>query len=83
MAATLVQNVLLNTTFSTFSTDVNPKKSKAKCMIFLKNQRIIEPLKLNQADLPLTYSAKHLGHFLDNTFCNINKDMKVKCAIVI
>jgi hypothetical protein len=67
----------------TFSTDVDPKKSKTKCMIFLQNQRTIEPLKLNQADLPFTNSAKHLGHFLDNTSCSIKKDMKVKRAMVI
>jgi hypothetical protein len=63
----------------TFSTDVDPKKSKTKCMIFLQNQRTIEPLKLNQAYLPFTNSAKQIC----NTSCSIKKDMKVKRAMVI
>ena len=29
----------------TFSTEINPKKSKTKCMIFLKKQREVEQLK--------------------------------------
>ena len=65
------------------STDVNPNKSKTKCMIFLKKQRNVEPLKLNDTDLPFTNTAKHLGHFLDNSKCSIKKDMKVKRAMVI
>ena len=67
----------------TFSTDVNPKKSKTKCMIFLKNPRTIEPLKLDNTALPFTDSAKHLGHFVDNSSFSIKKDMRVKRAMVI
>ena len=67
----------------TFSTDENPKKSKTKCMLFLKTRRVIEPLKLNNVDLPFTDSAKHLGHFLNNSSYGIKQDMKVKRAMVI
>ena len=67
----------------TFSTDKNPNKSKTKCMIFLKKQRVIEPLKLNGNDLPFTSTAKHLGHFLDNSRYSIKKDMKTKRAMVV
>ena len=37
----------------TFSTNVNPKKSKTKCLVFLKAERYIEPLKLSNDNLPL------------------------------
>ena len=67
----------------TFSTDKNPNKSKTKCMIFLKKQRNIEPLKLAGNNLPFTNTAKHLGHFLDNTRNSIKKDMKIKRAMAI
>ena len=66
-----------------FSTDKNPNKSKTKCMIFLKKQRVIEPLNLNGNVLPFTSTAKHLGHFLDNSRYSIKKDMKTKRAMVV
>ena len=67
----------------TFSTDKNPLKSKTKCMVFLKSRRNLLPLKLGDDDLPFTDTAKHLGHFLDNSRCMIKRDMKMKRAMAI
>ena len=47
----------------TFSADVDPKKIKTKCIIFLKNPRINDPLELANTPLPFNDSAKHLGQF--------------------
>ena len=50
-----------------FSTDVNPKKSKSKCIYMVGNARNIVkpvPLKLCGKDLPWVESATHLGHEL-------------------
>ena len=67
----------------TFSTDENPNKSKTKCLIFLKKKREIAPLLLNGDKLPFTDSAKHLGHYLDNSKAGIKKDMKMKRAMAV
>ena len=38
---------------------------------------------LNGDKLPFTDSAKHLGHYLDNSNAGIKKDMKIKRAIAV
>ena len=48
----------------TFSTDVDPKKSKTKCLHFTLQERIVNPLKLNGDDLPWVKKALHLGNTL-------------------
>ena len=55
-----------------FSTNVNPVKSKTKCLIFTKKSKEAEnvlPIKLNGNPLPWVKQAKHLGNMLqqDNT----------------
>ena len=67
----------------TFSTNIDPIKSKTKCMVFLKTVRMIEPLRLNNMVLPFTSEAKHLGHFFTNNPSAIKHDMKVKRAMNI
>ena len=63
------------------STDRNVAKSKTKCFVFLNNHRVFQPLMLNNNPLPITDSARHLGHLLDNTPHSIKKDMRFKRAI--
>ena len=67
----------------TFSTDKNPVKSKTKCLVFLKKQRDLLPLKLGADDLPFTDTAKHLGHYLDNSQNSIKRDMTIKRAMTV
>ena len=55
-----------------FSTNVNPVKSKTKCLIFTKKSKEADnvlPVKLNGNPLPWVKQAKHLGNMLqqDNT----------------
>ena len=45
-----------------FSTNIDPKKSKTKCMAFLKSERQLNKIKLNGNYLPFVTSAKHLGN---------------------
>ena len=50
-----------------FSTDMNPKKSKSKCIYMVGNSRNLVkpvPLRLCDKDLPWVESATHLGHEL-------------------
>ena len=56
----------------TFSTNINPEKSKTKCMAFLRKDRILRNIKLNDKILPWVSKAKHLGSTIKN---NINCDM--------
>ena len=58
-------------------------KIQTKCLIFLRRKREIQPLLLNGDKLPFTDSAKHLGHYLDNSKAGIKKDMKMKRAMAV
>ena len=49
-----------------FSTDVDPAKSKSKCLIFSKKNLVVTNVKLNGDDLPWVTSAKHLGSLLSS-----------------
>ena len=55
----------LNLTFSTHS---DPRKSKTKCMAFLKKERDLKNITLGGNELPWVNTAKHLGCKLDDTF---------------
>ena len=63
-----------------FSTDVDPVKSKTKCVIFSKKEKDrlnVAPVKLNGDDLPWVAEVKHLGNLLE---CNnsMKRDLTVK-----
>ena len=63
-----------------FSTDPDPKKSKTKCIAYLKTQRNLRKLKLCENDLPWWDSCKHLGNKLMNTMDGMKKDILEKRA---
>ena len=66
-----------------FSTNVNPKKSKTKCVAFLKKPRALSPIKLNGNNLPWIDSPDtvvHLGMSIDNSFNGLSADIKQKRA---
>ena len=57
-----------------FGTNVDPEKSKTKCVVFSKNKRDFKnltPLKLLGCPLPWVEKLKHLGNTLqnDNSMC--------------
>ena len=70
-----------------FSTDVDPAKSKTKCMKFSRNPREIPCVYLNVNQLPWVSSAKHLGNLLSNKVrhgpvsCDSTPDLSQKKAI--
>ena len=67
----------------TFSTNPNPKKSKTKCVAFLKTPRPLSPIKLNENNLPwinTPESVMHLGTTLENNFNGLATDIKQKRA---
>ncbi len=67
-----------------FSTNENPAKSKTKCMAFLRNERKLRNIKLNDKDLPWITSIKHLGSTIKNNFdCNMKQDISEKRAAYI
>ena len=56
-----------------FSTNLIPKKSKTKCLAYLKKERPLKPIKLNGNNLPWISSpdnVSHLGNTIDNS-CNL------------
>ena len=59
-----------------FSTNVNPVKSKTKCLAFLKNQRVIKPMTLCGDNLPWETSWQYWGEKSDG----MKKDLIVKRA---
>ena len=62
-----------------FSTNVNPVKSKTKCVIFSKKARDrvnVAPVKLNGDELPWVDEIKHLGNILE-----YNNSMKRDIAV--
>ena len=66
-----------------FSTNVIPKKSKTKCVAFLKKQRILTPIKLNGNNLPWINAPEtvvHLGTTIDNSFKGLTSDIMQKRA---
>ena len=65
-----------------FSTDINPNKSKSKCIYMVGNKREMPkpaPLQLCGKDLPWVESATHLGHEL-HASDSMEQDAKVSRA---
>ena len=61
-----------------FSTNVNPMKSKTKCIVFskVKNCQVnLAPITLNGDPLPWVDKVKHLGNLLEQ-----NNSMKLDCV---
>ena len=66
-----------------FSTDVNPQKSKTKCMAFLKNDKVLPNMILCGNPLPWVDSLVHLGSTIGKK-CKVGKlDISKKEAIYI
>ena len=63
-----------------FSTDVDPKKCKTKCMAFLTRPRELPKMYLCGSPLPWVDSLKHLGNMVSNKIDGAQLDMKVKRA---
>ena len=63
-----------------FSVDSNAQKSKSKCMAFLKDNRILPNMKLNDFILPWVSKVKHLGTTLENCANMVTKDIYIKRA---
>ena len=62
-----------------FSTNMNPEKSKTKCIVFSKNPRDrlqLAPVLLNGDPLPWVSQVKHLGNVLQS-----DNSMKVDCTL--
>ena len=66
-----------------FSTHSDPRKSKTKCMAFLKKERDLKNITLGGIELPWVNTAKHLGCKLDDTFNGLKNDLMEKRAIYI
>jgi hypothetical protein len=67
-----------------FSTNDNPVKSKTKCMAFLRKDRILRNIKLNDKILPWTSNMKHLGSTIKNNVnCDMSQDLLEKRAAYI
>ena len=70
-----------------FSTDPIPSKSKTKCLHFTVKKRTVQPLKLNNVDLPWVDRAQHLGNTLTTDISmfplgmNSSRDLLQKRAI--
>ena len=69
-----------------FSTDINPAKSKTKCLYMcgprVKNPVYPAPVQLYGVDLPWVTHATHLGHELSQD-CTMDMDTKMKRASFI
>ena len=63
-----------------FSTNIDPRKSKTKCIAFLKKERKLNNIKLNGNNLPFVTSAKHLGNTIENDKDFTANDIKIKRA---
>ena len=64
-----------------FSTDINPNKSKTKCIALLKEDRDLNKLLLCDNLLSSVKNVKHLGIKLENKFgCILKQDIRGKRA---
>ena len=67
-----------------FSTHDDPKKSKTKCMAFLKKERNLSNIRLDGKELPWVKSAKHLGcKVATEEGGNLRSDLMEKRAVYI
>ena len=63
-----------------FSTNVDPVKSKTKCVIFSPRKiAAVSPIELNNDDLPWVNEIKHLGNLLESNN-SMKRDITVKEA---
>ena len=68
-----------------FGTNIDPQKSKTKCLVFSRKNTELKNLKSNNLDgnnLPWVESVKHLGHILQNDN-SMRMDMAQKRGIFI
>ena len=63
-----------------FSTNTDPKKSKTKCIAWLKNPRPLAPIELCDRQLPWVEKVVHLGMTLTNQKNILEADMSIKKA---
>ena len=63
-----------------FSTHIDPKKSKTKCLAFLKKNRELKKIVLNGDCLPWWDSGKHIGNTIENNLNGMKKDIGIKRA---
>ena len=61
-----------------FSTDPIPRKSKTKCIAWLKDPRPLPQLQLCGNSLPWVNEIKHLGNMITNEKYIMKKDMEIK-----
>ena len=61
-----------------FSTHENPKKSKTKCMAFVKRKHNLNKLRVDDKELPWVKSVKHLGTTITDVLDNMNQDLLEK-----
>ena len=66
-----------------FSTHVDPKKCKTKCMAYLACERELKNIVLEGKELPWVKTAKHLGCRLDENHSGLRSDLMEKRAIYI
>ena len=66
-----------------FSTNIDPKKSKTKCLAFLKKERDLKKIVLDGNDLPWWDSGKHIGNHIENALNGMQKDIRTKRATYI
>ena len=63
-----------------FSTDVDPKKCKTKCMAFLNKTRVLPSMYLCDNPLPWVDKLKHLGNMVSNKVDGCQLDISQKRA---
>ena len=66
-----------------FSTNVDPRKCKTKCIAFLNKERELGPVELGGVPLPWVDGGLHLGNNISNRCNGMNQDIKVKRAVFI
>ena len=66
-----------------FSTNKDPKKSKTKCLSFLKKERVVKKILLDGNELPWVDSGKHIGNHIENSLNGMQKDIRIKRAAYI
>ena len=67
----------------TFSTNSDNRKSKTKCLAFLKKDRNLRNIKLGRTKLPWVESTKHLGNKIMTTSYGMEQDVLEKRASYI
>ena len=66
-----------------FSTHEDPKKSKTKCLAFLKQERPLKKIVLDGNELPWVDHGKHVGHTIENELNGMKKDIGMKKGMYI